>query len=233
MFKIFLQKTKKWLIRGLIIFFGGSIIWVLAYRWINPPFTYLMFQRFVVQCFSEDYDVRFKHEWKDFDEISKNLKRALLASEDQNFMNHGGFDFEAMQKAYSNNKKGKRIKGGSTISQQVAKNIFLWPGRSYVRKGFEAYFTLLIEICWSKKRIMEMYLNEIEMGNGIYGAEAAAKYYFKTTAAKLTVGQSALIAASVPNPRRYNPAKPGPYISRRKAAIIRNMNYMGTVSWEE
>jgi monofunctional biosynthetic peptidoglycan transglycosylase len=159
--------------------------------------------------------------------MSPYLVRAVIASEDQHFNEHWGFDIEALQKAYQHNQKSKKVKGGSTISQQVAKNVFLWPGRSYFRKGLEAYFTILIEITWSKKRIMEIYLNEIEMGDGIYGAEAASKKYFRKSAKDLSKRESALIAAVLPNPIRWTPVHPNAYIQRRQYRILRAMRYVG------
>lgn len=161
--------------------------------------------------------------------ISKNMPQAVVAAEDQKFMDHNGFDWEAMKKAWENNKKGKRIKGASTISQQTAKNVFLWPGRNLIRKGLEAYFTFLIETIWSKERIMEVYLNVIEMGEGVYGIEAAAQTNFKKSAAKLNRNESALIAAVLPNPRRWSPARPTPYIQGRQVWILRQMNNINPV----
>ncbi|GAB1415128.1 monofunctional biosynthetic peptidoglycan transglycosylase [Paludibacter sp.] len=162
--------------------------------------------------------------WVPIEEISPNMVQAVIASEDNLFMEHYGFSFEDMKKAWKHNKKGKRIRGGSTISQQTAKNVFLWNKRSYVRKGLEAYFTLLIETFWSKKRIMEVYLNVIETGKGIYGVEAASLEYFGKNSSKLTQSQSALIAVCLPNPRKFNPAHPSPYIQKRKS-FIQNMMY--------
>lgn len=167
--------------------------------------------------------------------IAPSLSLAVIASEDQLFPEHWGFDFKAIEKAVKNNnstKKKKRIKGGSTISQQTAKNVFLWPGRSWVRKGFEVYFTMLIEGLWSKERIMEVYLNVIEMGDGIYGAEAASQAYFHKPAERLSQGQAALIAAVLPNPLKWSPLKPTPYILGRQAWIIRNMNNLGEIELE-
>jgi monofunctional biosynthetic peptidoglycan transglycosylase len=163
-------------------------------------------------------------------EMSPNLVLAVICSEDQKFAEHFGFDFEAIEKVAKQNeklkKKGKPIKGGSTISQQCAKNVFLFPQRSYIRKAFEVYFTFLIEIFWSKKRIMEVYLNVIEMGDGIYGAQAAAKTYFNKNAKYLTSSESALIAAVLPNPRKWNAGKPTGYISKRKNWILRQMGHL-------
>jgi monofunctional biosynthetic peptidoglycan transglycosylase len=159
------------------------------------------------------------------------MVRAAIASEDGRFLTHHGFDIEAMQKAYAYNQKSKRTKGGSTITQQVAKNIFLWPQRSYFRKGLEAYFTVLIELFWSKKRIMEVYLNSIEMGKGIYGVEAASQYYFKKPAKELSKRESALIAAILPNPLKWSASKPNAYIQKRQYRILKAMKYVGKPRW--
>lgn len=172
-------------------------------------------------------DMILKHDWVSLEEISPKLQLAVVCSEDQNYLKHYGFDFTAIEKAMKANEAGKKLRGASTISQQTAKNVFLWPGRSYIRKAFEVYFTLLIELCWSKERIMEVYLNSIEMGNGVYGAEAASLYWFKKTAKKLNKDESAAIASILPNPRKYiaNPA--GPYIARRKEWIKKQMSFWG------
>lgn len=168
-----------------------------------------------------------KHDWVALEKISPKLQLAVVCSEDQNYLRHFGFDWGAIEKAMKFNEQGKKVRGASTISQQTAKNVFLWPGRSYVRKAFEAYFTLLIEICWSKERIMEVYLNSIEMGNGIYGAEAAAQYWFKKPAEKLNKDESAAIAAVLPNPLRYIANPPGAYIQKRKEWIKQQMSFWG------
>lgn len=170
--------------------------------------------------------IRLKRDWESLDDISKYMPLAVIASEDQLFMSHNGFDVKSIQKAIkNNNKKGKhKVRGASTISQQVAKNVFLWPGRSWVRKGFEAYFTVLIELFWSKKRIIEVYVNVAEMGNGIYGVEAAALYYFEKPALDLTKKQCAALAAILPNPRKWSPVNSTSYIKRRIAWIRRNMD---------
>lgn len=176
---------------------------------------------------SEGESMRLKHKWVSLENISPKLQLAVVCSEDQNYLNHFGFDFEAIEKAMKSNEEGKKIRGGSTISQQTAKNVFLWPGRSYVRKAFEVYFTLLIELFWSKERIMEVYLNSIEMGRGIYGAEAAAQFWFKKEAKNLSKDQSAAIAAILPNPLRFVANPPGPYVSKRKEWIKKQMSYWG------
>jgi len=207
-------------------FLGISIALTILYRFVPPPFTYLMIQRLAEQKIDGE-DLKLRKDWVSIEEMSPYLVRAVIASEDQHFNEHWGFDIEALQKAYQHNQKSKKVKGGSTISQQVAKNVFLWPGRSYFRKGLEAYFTILIEITWSKKRIMEIYLNEIEMGDGIYGAEAASQKYFHKPAKDLSKRESALIAAVLPNPIRWTPAHPNAYIQRRQYRILRAMRYVG------
>jgi monofunctional biosynthetic peptidoglycan transglycosylase len=215
----------KW---GIIVFLVFSISGVLVYKVINPPFTLLMFKRVAEQMVDGD-GVKLKHDWVSIDKISPNLVNAVVASEDNNFMEHYGVDFDAIQKAIKHNKHGRRIKGGSTISQQTAKNVFLWESRTYVRKGFELYYTLLMETFWSKQRIMELYLNMIEMGDGIYGAEAASRTYFKKSAKNLTKGEAALVAATLPSPRKRNPAHPSRYLSGRQVIIMRTMNHLGAV----
>lgn len=175
----------------------------------------------------------WKHDWVSIDNISKNLQLAVICSEDQNFLTHNGFDIKAIEKAYKHNKKGKKLKGASTISQQTAKNVFLWSQRSWFRKGLEAYFTFLIEKIWSKERIMEVYLNSIEMGHGIYGAEAASQYWFYKSANKLSQLEGAAIAAILPNPRAYKANPASNYIQTRKAWIIRQMNYFGPLDYSK
>jgi len=221
-----LKKIYRFFRKLMLYFFIGSVALTIIYRFVPPPFTYLMIQRLVEQKMDGE-DFKLRKDWVSIDKMSPYLVRAVIASEDQHFNEHWGFDIEALQKAYQHNQKSKKVKGGSTISQQVAKNVFLWPGRSYFRKGLEAYFTILIEITWSKKRIMEIYLNEIEMGNGIYGAEAAAKKYFRKPAKDLSKRESALVAAVLPNPIRWTPANPNAYIQRRQYRILRAMRYVG------
>jgi monofunctional biosynthetic peptidoglycan transglycosylase len=176
-------------------------------------------------------DMICSHDWVPLEEISTNLQKAVIASEDANFLTHHGFDFKAIQKAMESNEKGKKLKGGSTISQQTAKNVFLWQGRSYLRKGLEAYFTVLIELIWGKERIMEVYLNSIEMGNGVYGAEAASKYWYRKSAINLTKKEAAGIAAILPNPRKFTATNSSSYINRRKGRIVKHMNYVGKLEY--
>lgn len=219
-------------IRWFFRFLGKLLMWFLAlsigltivYKYVPVPITPLMVIRTIEQAFDSDKKVRIRKDWVPMSEISKHAPQAVYASEDQNFLVHHGFDVEAMKKAWENNKKGKRIKGASTITQQTVKNVFLWPSRTYLRKGLEAYFTVLVELIWSKERIMEVYLNVIEMGDGIYGIEAASQFYFDKPAAKLTKNQAALVAAVLPNPRRWSPAKPTSYILGRQVWINKQMN---------
>jgi monofunctional biosynthetic peptidoglycan transglycosylase len=173
--------------------------------------------------------VHFQHKWVTIDKISPNMVLAAVAAEDNNFMIHHGFDFEAIEKAEEHNKRSRRIRGASTISQQTSKNVFLWLGRNYLRKGLEVYYTFLVETVWSKKRIMEVYLNSIEMGDGIFGIEAASRAYFKKPASQLTRGEAAFIAASFPNPRKRNPASPNTYLINRQQLILSLMNKIGRV----
>lgn len=202
--------------------------WVLLYRFVNPPITWLMVQRSMERQ-SDGKSFKMERKWLKYDELSTNLKRAALAGEDAGFMNHWGFDFKSIQRAYEKNQRGRRVSGGSTITQQTAKNVFLWPGRSWVRKGFEAYFTVLIEVLWSKQRILEVYLNVIEMGEGIYGAEAATQAYYGKSAKSLSKGQAAMLVAVLPNPLRWSPAKPSHIVYYRQALILRNMQRLRNV----
>jgi len=184
-----------------------------------------------IEQLQEDKKLVLKHDWVPIEAISKNLQLAVICSEDQNFLAHNGFDMEAIEKAVEHNKKGKRIRGASSISQQTAKNVFLWPQRSWFRKGLETYFTFLIELFWSKERIMEVYLNSIEMGNGVYGVEAASQFWFKKPAIKLNRNEAAAIAAILPNPRRYRANPATNYIQGRKNWIVRQMNFFGPLDY--
>lgn len=212
---------------ALLCFFGLSISLTVLYRWVNPPITPLM----IIVSIKKDESI--KKEWVDIQQISPYMISAAIAAEDNNFLAHKGFDFGAIQKAVDGNKKGKRKRGASTISQQTAKNVFLWPSRSWVRKGLEVYFTFLIERCWSKERIMEVYLNVIEMGNSVYGSEAAAQHYFHTSAKKLSKRQACLITACYPNPRKWNPAKPTNYINGKANKISALMPKFGKIKFDE
>lgn len=211
--------------KALLWFFGISILSVLIFKWVPIPLTPLMMTR-AIENKLDGNDMICSHDWISLSEISTHLQKAVIASEDANFLTHHGFDFKAIQKAMKSNVKGKKLKGGSTISQQTAKNVFLWQGRSYLRKGLEAYFTVLIELIWSKERIMEVYLNSIEMGNGVYGAEAASKYWYRKSAVNLTKNEAAGIAAILPNPRKFKATNSSSYINRKKGRIVKYMNYV-------
>ncbi len=209
-----------------VLFFVLSIVSVIVYKWVPVPITPLMLIRDVEQI-GNDKGVIMEHDWVPLEEISPKLQLAVVCSEDQNYLKHFGVDWGAIQKAMKENEKGKRVRGASTITQQTAKNVFLWQGRSYLRKGLELWFTLLIEVFWSKERIMEVYLNSIEMGNGIYGAEAAAQHWFHKSAKKLTKDEAAAIAAILPNPLRFKASPANGYISGRKAWVKQQMNFWG------
>lgn len=218
--------------KAALWFFGLSILLVVIFRFVPVPVTPLMLIR-CGQQLASGQELKLKHEWVSLDKISDNLPLAVVCSEDQNFLNHSGFDFQAIERSVKAAEEGKRrLRGASTISQQTAKNVFLWPGRSWIRKGFETYFTVLIEFIWGKKRIMEVYLNSIEMGNGIYGAEAATRYYFKTNAKNLSRSQAAAIAAVLPNPRKYSANPPGPYVRERIDWILEQMNNWGALHFK-
>ena len=220
----FIKKTLKWIV---VAFFASTILSVVALRFLPVFFTPLMFIRCYEQV-AEGKDLKLSHHWVSLDKISPHLPVAVMASEDAKFLQHHGFDFEAIGHAVERNRKHpeKRRLGASTISQQTAKNVFLWPGRSWLRKGFEVYFTSLIELMWPKERIMEVYLNSIEMGDGIYGADAVAEEHFHTEAKNLTKAQCALIAATLPNPRKFSSLHPSSYMLKRQNRILREMKYV-------
>ena len=217
----YVKKIVKWIV---VAFFASTILSVILFRFVPVFFTPLMVIR-VAEQMKEGRDVKLSHQWVPLEQISPSMPVAVIASEDGNFLSHHGFDFDAIQKAAKRNSEHpeKRKLGASTISQQTAKNVFLWPGRTWLRKGLEAYFTVLIELMWPKQRIMEVYLNSIEMGEGIYGVEAVAREHFGTTAVQLTRSQCALIAATLPNPRRFSSKHPSAYMRKRQATIERVM----------
>lgn len=215
---------------ALILFIGLSVLGVIAYRFINPPVTWLMITRGFERK-ADGKDWKIDKEWRDLDEMSLNMPRAAIAGEDGAFLTHHGFDFNAIERAAKKNMKGKKVIGGSTITQQTAKNVFLWSGRSWIRKGFEAYFTMLIEIFWSKERIMEVYLNVIEMGDGIYGVQAASQAYFHKDAKDLTKSQCAAIVSILPSPLRWSVTSPSNYVRHRQALIKQNMRRMGKLEF--
>ena len=225
-----IKRFFKFILRLILWLFAFSIVLVIFFKWVPVPITPLMLIRNIEQL-QDDKKLVLKHDWVPIEAISKNLQLAVICSEDQNFLAHNGFDMEAIEKAVKHNKKGKRIRGASSISQQTAKNVFLWPQRSWFRKGLEVYFTFLIELFWSKERIMEVYLNSIEMGNGIYGVEAASQFWFKKPAIKLNRNEAAAIAAILPNPLRYRANPATNYIQGRKNWIVRQMNFFGPLDY--
>ncbi|TAH27523.1 MAG: monofunctional biosynthetic peptidoglycan transglycosylase [Cytophagales bacterium] len=228
----FLFSLLKWFNRLLIYFLISSVAAVLILRFVPVLFTPLMFTRVVEQVI-EGRNIKLSKEWKSLSEVSDYLPQAVVASEDQLFLEHRGFDVASIKKAWQNNSKSKtKLKGASTISQQVAKNVFLWQGRSYLRKGFEAYFTVLIELFWSKQRIVEVYLNIVELGDGVYGVEAASQESFYKSAKNVSKSQAAMIAAVLPNPRKWSLKNPNAYIKKRQAWILRQMNNIGNVEWK-
>lgn len=229
-----MARHKSWrgrLLRGalwlFVVFLLASAGSVLLLRWVNPPVSAFMIEASVDAWVDRDTAYEFRRRWVDLSRISPNLALAVVASEDQKFPDHWGFDVEAIEKAYALNRHSHRVRGASTISQQVAKNLFLWSGRSYFRKGLEAYFTVLIEACWPKRRILEIYLNTAEFGLGTYGAEAAAERYLHKPAARLTRADAALMAAVLPNPRRFLIIAPSRYIQQRRAWILEQMQALG------
>jgi monofunctional biosynthetic peptidoglycan transglycosylase len=225
-----MRRSIRFLWKLFLWFFALSIISVIVFKWLPVPMTPLMITRAVENKF-KGKEMICSHDWEPLENISINMQKSVIASEDGNFLTHHGFDFEAIQKAMKDNDKGKKLKGGSTISQQTAKNVFLWQGRSYVRKGLEAYFTVLIELIWGKERIMEVYLNSIEMGDGVYGAEAAAHYWYRKNAADLTKKEAAGIAAILPNPRKFTATNSSSYINRKKGRIVKLINYVGKLDY--
>ena len=210
--------------KTILTLFLLSVSFVVLYRFVPVPVTILQLSRCVEQ-FDNEKPIRLKKDWVPLNEISNKLQLAVVCAEDQKFLNHNGFDVEAIEKAIEHNRKGKRVRGASTISQQTAKNVFLWQGRTWVRKGLEVYFTGLIELIWSKERIMEVYLNVIEMGDGIYGAEMASQIYFTKSASELTTAEAALLASILPSPRKYSATKASVYVRSRQSWIITQMGH--------
>lgn len=212
-------KLRKLMFKAILLFIVSSIGFVLIYRFVPVYITPLMVIRSAQSIFSDKF-VGINHDWVPLEEISPAMQKAVLKAEDYRFFEHSGFDYDAIQKALKYNRTHKRTKGASTISQQTAKNVFLWPNRDWLRKGMEAYFTVLIEFTWPKERIMEVYLNVIEMGPGVYGVEAAAQKYFKRSAKNINSSQASLIAAVLPNPRRFRIDRPTSYVVKRQQRIL-------------
>lgn len=229
----FFKKLWKIIWVGVLGFFALSIVLSIAYKFINPPFTILMLERTLEQTLLSERDIRLRKDWVSIDEISSNMVMAVIASEDNLFLKHNGFDKKAIERAIEHNKQGKKVRGASTISQQTAKNVFLWNGRNWVRKGLETYYTILIEAFWSKERIMEVYLNVIEFGDGIYGIEAASQTYFNKSANNLTKRESALLASVLPSPLKRNPAKPTKWLNQRADQIMQIMNLNGRIKLKD
>lgn len=217
------MKIFKWVKRIIIGLFLLSIVLTFTYKWIPVPFTELMLKRYFIN------GSKIEKKWIPINSISNSIQLAVVSSEDQNFIKHHGFDFKQIQKVLEDQQEGGRVRGASTISQQTAKNVFLWDGKNYIRKGLEAYFTCLIEWVWGKKRIMEVYLNVIEFGDGIYGIEAASQHYFGKSASNLTKAESATLAALLPNPRKYGKNINGRYIQKRKIWILKQMRNLGGI----
>lgn len=226
-----LKKLFGFILKLFFWFIIITVFWVLFYRWVPVPATPLMVIRSTQQL-SEKQDIKWSHQWVPIENISTNLQLAVICSEDQKFISHSGFDIKAIEKVIDNYSENKRLRGASTISQQTAKNVFLWPQRSWVRKGFETYFTFLIELLWSKSRIMEVYLNSIEMGDGIYGAQAASKYWFGKDAGSLSRDEAAAIAAILPNPLKMKANPATPYVQERKKWILQQMQLYGSLDIE-
>ena len=222
------RRWARWLLLWLPLWFVLlTSLQVLVLRWVPPFASAFMVGRQLEAWRAGDTDFRIDYRWRERSRISRNLPIALVAAEDQKFPFHRGFDFQAIDKALEHNRRGRKVRGASTISQQVAKNLFLWQGRSWVRKGLEAWYTVLVEAFWPKARILEMYGNIAEFGDGVYGAEAASQRYFHKPAGKLTPSESARLAAVLPAPRRYSVAKPGPYVQRRARWIERQVRHLG------
>lgn len=223
-------RRKRWLRRLLwapVVFAAFSVVQVVVLRFVDPPFSTVMVFRQMEALGQGDWKFRIRYQWRDLDQMARSVPISLVAAEDQRFPEHNGFDLQAIEKARKHNERGGRLRGASTISQQTAKNVFLWQGRSWLRKGLEVWYTVLIEALWPKQRIIEMYANVAEFGDGIYGVQAASRAYWGKDAARLSPTESARLAAVLPSPRRYNAAKPGPYVQRRAAWIQRQARQLG------
>ncbi|WP_420009340.1 monofunctional biosynthetic peptidoglycan transglycosylase [Xanthomonas sacchari] len=225
------RRWRRWLLLVPLLFVLASVSQVLLLRFVDPPFSAMMLERQLGAWAGGDWSYRIAYDWRDAAQIAPSLPISLVAAEDQRFPSHHGFDLDAIEKARDHNARGGRLRGASTISQQVAKNLFLWQGRSWLRKGLEAWYTVLIEALWSKQRILEVYANVAEFGDGVYGAQAAARSFWNKDAAQLTPAQSALLAAVLPAPQRYNATRPGPYVHGRANWIQRQTRQLGGPSY--
>ncbi|KGO99079.1 monofunctional biosynthetic peptidoglycan transglycosylase [Novilysobacter defluvii] len=228
-----MRRLLRWLALAVLLAVVGSVSQVLVLRFVDPPFSAFMVARQVEALRAGDRGFRVDYRWRDARDISPQLAVAVIAAEDQRFAGHHGFDLEAIRAAAERNARGGRVRGASTISQQTAKNLFLWSGRSWLRKGLEAWYTVLLEALWPKQRILEVYVNVAEFGDGVYGAQAAARRYFGKDAAQLTPAEAARLAAVLPSPRRYSAANPGPYVQRRTGQIQRQMRQIGGTGYLE
>lgn len=222
-----LRRWLRWMLAFPFLFAAASILQVAVLRFVDPPLSAFMVARQLEAWGEGDWRFLVSYRWRDIEMIAPSLPVSMVAAEDQNFAEHGGFDLKAIQKARVNNAKGRKVRGASTISQQVAKNLFLWQGRSWLRKGIEAWYTLLIEMLWPKTRILEVYANIAELGDGVYGAQAAARRYWGKDASRLTADESARLAAVLPSPRRYDAKNAGPYVQRRARWIQRQVRQIG------
>jgi monofunctional biosynthetic peptidoglycan transglycosylase len=225
------RRLRRIVLISLLIAFSlgiASAVVTVAFRFVAPPASALMIER-RIDSWESGQKYSSNYEWVNLDRIAPPMAMAVIASEDQNFLRHHGFDWDAIQRAMDYDENGNRIRGGSTLTQQTAKNLFLWPNRNWVRKGFEAYFTVLLETCWGKRRILETYLNIVEFGDGVYGVEAAANRYFHKPAARLTAEEAALLAAVLPNPHRFKANAPSSYVRGRQQWILRQMRQLGGV----
>ena len=234
------RKRRRWWRRLLMLpvwFLAFSVLQVLVLRFVDPPFSAFMAIRQFEALGQGEWGFRVAYDWRDLDGISPHLPVALVAAEDQAFATHSGFDMDAIRDARKRNEAGERLRGGSTISQQLAKNLFLWQGSSrasrWARKGLETWYTVLIEALWPKRRIIEVYANVVEFGDGVYGAQAASRTFFRRDADALSATQSARLAAVLPSPKRYSASNPGPYVQRRTRAIERNMRQIGGAGYVE
>lgn len=228
------RRRRRWLRRLLmlpVVLVALSVLQVLALRFVDPPLSMVMVEHRVGAWTRGEDDFRIRYQWRDLERIAPALPLAAIAAEDQRFAEHRGFDLEAIERAREAHERGERLRGASTISQQTAKNVFLWSGRSWVRKGLEAWYTVLMETLWSKQRILEMYVNVAEFGEGVYGAQAASQAFYGVDADGLSPAQAARLAAVLPSPRRYSAAEPGPYVQRRTGQIQRQMRQIGGESY--
>jgi monofunctional glycosyltransferase len=220
------KRVIRWFVLAILGFIGLSCALVLLFRFVPIPVTGIMVERRIQSWFNEG-SYTSRHDWVSLNEIAPCMGVAVIAAEDQNFAEHFGFDWKAIEKAVAHNEHSRRKRGASTVSQQTAKNVFLWDGRNWARKGFEVYFTMLIETLWSKKRILEVYLNSVEFGDGIFGVEAASRAYFGKPASRIRPSEAAILAAVLPNPHKFKASAPSSYIRGRQAWILNQMQQLG------